>query len=118
VPGTPVFISVYVETKPTNARIINLTALGRFRLEISCACTEFKLARLGNGPVVFQHKCNKHDFGWYDGVNLPADSYRATAEAKKIHQIAASRPTNWIGNAFVRYGSFWGILAAASSASA
>jgi hypothetical protein len=47
-----VFISVYVETKPTNARIINLTALGRFRLEISCACTEFKFATLGDGPVV------------------------------------------------------------------
>jgi hypothetical protein len=33
---------------------------------------------------VFQHRCNKHGFGWYDAVNLPAGSYQATAEAKRI----------------------------------
>ena len=82
--GSPQFLSVDVRTKPTDARIINLTAPGRFRLGISCVYTEFKLTRLGDGQVVFQHQCNKHGFGWYDAANLPAGSYRATAEAKRI----------------------------------
>jgi hypothetical protein len=83
-PGTPQFISVDVRTKPTDERIINLTAPGRLRLGISCVYTEFKVTRLGDGQVVFQHRCNKHGFGWYDAANLPAGSYRATAEAKRI----------------------------------
>jgi hypothetical protein len=82
--GTPQFISVDVRTRPTDARVINLTAPGRFRLGISCVYTEFKVTRLGDGQVVFQHRCNKHGFGWYDAANLPAGSYRATAEAKRI----------------------------------
>jgi hypothetical protein len=83
-PGTPQFISVDVRTRPTDARVINLTAPGRLRLGISCVYTEFKVTRLGDGQVVFQHRCNKHGFGWYDAANLPAGSYRATAEAKRI----------------------------------
>jgi hypothetical protein len=83
-PGTPQFISVDVRTKPTDERIINLTAPGRLRLGISCVYTEFKVTRLGDGQVVFQHRCNKHGFGWYDSANLPAGSYRAFAEAKRI----------------------------------
>jgi hypothetical protein len=78
-PGTPQFISVDIRTKPTDARVINLAAPGRLRLGISCVYTEFKVTRLGDGQVVFQHRCNKHGFGWYDVANLPAGSYRATA---------------------------------------
>ena len=83
-PGTPAFLSVDIRTKPFDARIINLAAPGRFRLGISCVYTEFKLTRLGDGQVVFRHQCNKHGFGWYDAVNLPAGSYRATAEARRL----------------------------------
>ena len=83
-PGTPQFISVDIRTKPTDARVINLAAPGRLRLGISCVYTEFKVTRLGDGQVVFQHRCNKHGFGWYDVANLPAGSYRATAEARRI----------------------------------
>jgi hypothetical protein len=50
--GSPRFLSVDVRTKPTDARIINLTAPGRFRLGISCVYTEFKLTRLGDGNLV------------------------------------------------------------------
>ena len=82
--GTPQFLSVDVRTRPTDARVINLTAPGRLRLGISCVYTEFKVTRLGDGQVVFQHRCNKHGFGWYDAANLPAGSYRATAEARRI----------------------------------
>jgi hypothetical protein len=82
--GTPQFISVDVRTRPTDARVINLTAPGRLRLGISCVYTEYKVTRLGDGQVVFQHRCNKHGFGWYDAANLPAGSYRATAEARRI----------------------------------
>ena len=83
-PGSPQFLSVDVRTKPTDARTINLAAPGRFRFGISCVYTDFKLTRLGDGQVVFQHRCNKHGFGWYDAANLPAGSYLATAEAKRI----------------------------------
>jgi hypothetical protein len=83
-PGAPQYISVDVRTRPTDARIINLPAPGRLRLGISCVYTEYKVTRLGDGQVVFQHRCNKHGFGWYDVTNLPAGSYRVTAESKRI----------------------------------
>ena len=83
-PGSPQFISVDIRTRPADARVINLPAPGRFRLGISCVYTEFRLTRLGDGQVVFQHQCNKHGFGWYDAANLPTGSYQATAEAKRI----------------------------------
>ena len=83
-PGTPQYLVVDVRTRPTDERIINLPAPGRLKMGISCVYTEFKVTRLGDGQVVFQHRCNKHGFGWYDVTNLPAGSYRATAEAKRI----------------------------------
>ena len=83
-PGSPQFLSVDVRTRPTDSRIINLTAPGRLQAGDILRLTEYKITRLGDGQVVFQHRCNKHGFGWYDVSNLPAGSYQATAEAKRI----------------------------------
>jgi hypothetical protein len=49
-PPQPAWAASGSSTKPTDAHIINSTATGRFRLEMSRVSIEFKLTRLGDWP--------------------------------------------------------------------
>ena len=83
-PDSAKFLSSDVATKPFDSAIINLPQTGRQRLGISCVNTLFKVIALGSGNTVFQHRCTKHGFGWYDATNLPAGAYRLTAESRSF----------------------------------